>query len=173
MVKKLFFCNIVQQAKEFPHITPQFDINPEICVPLGGAVASSVLCFNQFAGTLLEKLYPENLAVFSDNLFVSNIVVRKLVMPDGTESQDLFHGCMQNHTMVPKNVSIFLFSCDEVVNIFFRRHYLTRRIFFLWILTVVPMKYSLKCTQAQVQYLGMLSFACISLSNTLVGKMTW
>lgn len=80
-------------------------------MPLGGAVAASVLCFNHFHGTLLEKLTPENLSVFPENIFVSNIVVRKLIMPDGKESKDFFHGCMQNHTMVPKNVSI-LFVVD-------------------------------------------------------------
>ena len=89
-------------------------MSPEICVLLGGAVAASILCCNHFAGTLLEKLDLENLAVFPDNLYASNMVVRKLVMPDGKESQDFFHGCMQNYMLVPRNVSIFLLLCDKI-----------------------------------------------------------
>ncbi len=84
--------NLTQQEQEFPHIIAQWDQNPEVTVPLGGAIAASVLCTNQFHGTLLAGLSPENLAVFPENIFVSNMVVRKLILPGGTESKDFFHG---------------------------------------------------------------------------------
>jgi hypothetical protein len=151
--------NHFQQASEYPHITSQWDLFPEICVPRGGAVTASVLCCNHFAGTLLEKLEPENLAVFPDNMFVSNMVVRKLVMPDGKESKDFFHGCMQNHSLVPKNVSVFLLLHDTKWLTNCRQHYLTHRMLFSWNLTVVHLKYFLNCTRAQTQYLGMYTIA--------------
>jgi hypothetical protein len=106
-----------QQKVEYPNIIPQWDLNPEVAVAHGGAVAASVLCSRHFKETLLERLNPENLAVFTENLSVSNMVVRKLVMPDGKESKDLFHGCMQNYTLVAKNVSIIILVLhDNVVN---------------------------------------------------------
>lgn len=68
-----------------------------------------MLCTTQFAGTPLQKLEPENLAIFPDKIVVSNMVVRKLVMPDGKESKDFFHGCMQSHALVPMNVCNLVF----------------------------------------------------------------
>jgi hypothetical protein len=129
-----------QQKNEFPYIIPQWSLNPEVTVALGGAVAASVLCCHHFQGTLLEHLAPENLAVFPETLSVSNVVVRKLVMPDGKQSKEFFHGCMQNYTLVPKNVSIIILLHDNVVNKNCRLHYLTRRIPFSWNLTVVQMR---------------------------------
>ena len=104
--------NLIQQKADFKNITPQWDLNPEICVPLGGAITASVLCCNHFHGTLLEKLNPENLAIFPESLSVLYMAVRRLIMPDGKVSKDFFHGSMQNNSLVPKNVSIIFVVVD-------------------------------------------------------------
>lgn len=76
-----------------------------------------MLCCTHLKDTLLGGLSPEHLAVFPENLSVSSMVVRKLVMPDGKISDRYFHGCMQNHTLVPQNVSIILLLLyDNVAN---------------------------------------------------------
>ena len=92
------------QAEEFSNIIVNFDSTPEVNVSLGGAVAADILCGKSFAGIMLEVLSPVNLAVFTENLMIAIMVIRELRMPDGKISKELFHGCMCNDAIVPKNV---------------------------------------------------------------------